>query len=79
MKVYVENDPEFKNQDPGNEGIVYMKLILVGPKTLEARKGDLSFLGQVPGTYLLGEMVNAREELHKLVDQACDAFDQIRK
>ena len=62
------------------DSLIYMKLGFIGPATLEKVGGlPCEVLPLFRGHFIVGNFEAIRAELHKLVDQACDAHEAARK
>ncbi len=79
MDVVPENnlDGQKVSLDEGNT-LFYLKLVGVSKKSLEDGEFDpVEVVKKVSGNFLVGkDMAEMRELLHKVVDQACDAWEQ---
>jgi hypothetical protein len=63
-----------------NQSLTYMKLGFIGRTTLEKVGGlPVEALPLFRGHFLVGNFEETRVELHKLVDQACDALEAARR
>lgn len=62
------------------DSLIYMKLGFVGPQTLE-KVGNLpcETLSLFRGYFITGKFEELRVELHKFIDQACDAHEAARR
>jgi hypothetical protein len=62
------------------DSLIYMKLGFIGPATLEKVGGlPCETLSLFRGHFIVGNFDTIREELHKFIDQACDAHEITRK
>lgn len=72
----------FQGEIPQDAVVTFLKLVLMGPKTLKKTKGDSAKLAQIlakqSGFFLITDLVAIRSELHKLVDRYCDTVENNR-
>jgi len=62
------------------DSLIYVKLGFVGPKTLEQVENKPSdAIPLFKGFFITGNYADVRAELHKLIDQACDAHEEARR
>ena len=58
----------------------YMKLGFIGPKTLEqVGNNPMDALPLFKGFFIIGNFGTIRADLHKIVDDACDALEKARR
>lgn len=61
------------------EVVTYIKLGLIGEQTLGKVENEVcKSLPLFQGYFLVEKIEEVRNNLHKLVDEACDAFEQTR-
>jgi hypothetical protein len=60
-----------------DEQVMYIKVIGIGPKTLEANECVVSGIpAKVDGFFITGDKNVLRGALHKILDMACDAQEK---